>query len=184
MPRNVYDIGRNLFLIAFAIAVLASFVVAWNAEPNARLTYQIQSPGAAAVLVDRCGADDAREYFYRRGPQGKWFNIDLCFKVVSRNQVKFIPYASEEDGLSWIEFKYSPQVDVYTKTVARNFTLPLTDHAAALDIWHAAKRQARLARLAELAARLALVGVACWLAVWLGRRTLAIVRTRRARRLL
>ncbi len=163
MPANTFQWARRLFRGAFAMAAIIGIVLAWNAEPHVRLIYQIQSPGGAPVLVDRCGKDDVSEHLYRVGPQGKQFNIDLCFQTIQKDRLTFIPYVTDEDGVSWIELKNSPQVASYTRAVARSFTLPQHDCETALELWDKAKRQARIESLTELAIQLAVF----WLCAYL-----------------
>jgi hypothetical protein len=170
MPRKLFERASRLFQVVFAIAAITGIIMAWNAEPRVRLTYQVQSPGAVPVMVERCGNDDAREYLYRNGPDGTQFSIDLCFKAVRKNDLNFIPYATDEDGMSWIELTNSAQVAAYTKTVGRSFTLPATDNKALLELWRKGKWQARVERLAQLAARLFVFGAVCYLLLWLARR--------------
>lgn len=163
MPTNTFRWARRLFQVAFAIAAIVGTILAWNREPHVRLIYQIQSPGGTPVLVDRCGKDDVSEYLYRVGPEGKQFNIDLCFQTMQRDRLNFIPYAADEEGVSWIELKNSPQVAAYTRAVARSFTLPQHDSEAALERWRKAKRQERFENLVELAVQLAVF----WLCAYL-----------------
>jgi hypothetical protein len=158
MLANLSKRARTLILAGLALMVVVGTVNAWKTEPHVWLTYQVQSPGKAPVRVERCGDDDPREYFYRVGPDGRYFNIDLCFKAVEKNSLKFIPYSTDEDGTSWIEVKNSPQVRAYTRTAARSFVFPQADQSAAHALWHrkrCATRYCRdLARAVVLAVRL------------------------------
>jgi hypothetical protein len=181
MPRNLSQAARRLFQLALIVAVAIGIVKAWNVEPHVWLTYQIQSPGSMPVKVGRCGDDDAREYLYRDGPGGTHFNIDLCFKAVQKNRLKFIPYAPDEEGTSWIELKNSPQVSSYTRAVARSFTFPQADHAAALALWQKEKSRARFERLGEFAIGVAVFGLLCFVVAWIARRLLGVVSNKNAR---
>jgi hypothetical protein len=181
MPRNLSQAARRLFQLALIVAVAIGIVNAWNVEPHVWLTYQVQSPGSMPVKVGRCGDDDAREYLYRDGPGGTHFNIDLCFKAVQKNRLKFIPYATDEEGTSWIELKNSPQVSSYTRAVARSFTFPQADHAAALALWQKEKWRARFERLGEFAIGVAVFGLLCFVVAWIARRLLGVVSNKNAR---
>ncbi len=163
MPANTFRWAKRLFQIAFAIAAIVGLIQVWNEEPHVRLSYQVQTPGGTPVLVEHCGKDDVREYLYRLGPEGKQFNIDLCFQAMQNDRLNFIPYMTDEDGVSWIESKNSPQVVFYTRTVARTFTLPQRDRETALELWRKAKRQASIESLAALAGQLAVF----WLCAYL-----------------
>lgn len=178
MPRNLREGARRLLLVALMLAAGIGIGNAWNAEPNVWLTYQVQSPGAAPVRVERCGDDDTREYFYRDGPDGTYFNIDLCFKAVQKNDLKFIPYATDEDGTSWIELKNSPQVGSYTRAVARSFDVPQADRGAAFALWQKAKWRTRFESLGQLAIGLVAFWLFCSLLAWIARRFLGLASAR------
>jgi hypothetical protein len=183
MPRNFSEWAKRIFQVVLAVAAIAGIVDAWNSDPHVWLTYQIQAPGALPAKVERCGDDDVREYFYRDGPDGTRFNIDLCFKTVQKNRLKFIPYATDEDGISWIELKNSPQVGAHTRAVARAFVVPQEDYDAALALWHKGKQQARLERLAEVAVSLAVFCMLGILAGWILRKLLNGALRKHARRI-
>jgi hypothetical protein len=173
---------RKLFRLGLGIAVLVGLINAWFAVPNVWLTYQVQSPGAAPVRVTQCGEDDVREYFYRRTADGAFFNIDLCFLAVDNKQLKFIPYATDTDGLSWIELKHSPQVGAYTRSVARSFTIPQADYPAALATWRKAKWQARLESLGKFALGCGAAAALFLFAAWLMRKPWGIAARKRIAR--
>lgn len=170
MPKISRKAANRLFHVAIVLAVVIGFVNAWNVQPHVWLTYQVQSSGAAPVRVERCGDDDPREYFYRVGPDGRYFNIDLCFKAVEKNSLKFIPYSTDEDGTSWIEVKNSPQVRAYTRTVARSFVFPQADQSAAHALWQKEKWRVRTESVAQLAIVVISLGLLCWLFGWIARR--------------
>jgi hypothetical protein len=173
MPKHFSEWATRLFQVVLAVVAIAGLVNAWNAKPNVWLTYQLQAPGALPVRVERCGEDDVREYFYRDGPDGTQFNIDLCFKAVQKNHLKFIPYATDEDGKSWIELRNSPQVGAYTRTVAHAFVFPTADQRAALSVWQQERRRLQMEKLKELAISLIVLSVAGLLAGWIIRRVAA-----------
>lgn len=170
MLANLSKRARTLILAGLALMVVVGTVNAWKTEPHVWLTYQVQSPGKAPVRVERCGDDDPREYFYRVGPDGRYFNIDLCFKAVEKNSLKFIPYSTDEDGTSWIEVKNSPQVRAYTRTVARSFVFPQADQSAAHALWQKEKWRVRTESVAQLAIVVISLGLLCWLFGWIARR--------------
>jgi hypothetical protein len=172
----------KLFRLGLGIAIAAGLINAWFAVPNVWLTYQVQSPGAAPVRVSQCGEDDVREYFYRRMADGVFFNIDLCFLAVENRQLKFIPYATDVDGPSWIELKHSPQVGAYTRSVARSFTIPPADFPAALEAWHKARWQARLIGVVKFALGCGVAAALFQLAAWLMRRPWGVAMRRRIAR--
>jgi hypothetical protein len=172
MPKISRKAANRLFHVAIVLAVVIGFVNAWNVQPHVWLTYQVQSSGAAPVRVERCGDDDAREYLYRDGPDGTRFNIDLCFKAVEKNRLKFIPYSTDEDGVSWIELKNSPQIGSYTRSVARSFNFPEADRASALALWQKERLRARVEKMGEFAITLAVMSVLGYAALWIARRFL------------
>jgi hypothetical protein len=172
MPKISREAVRRLFHVAIALAAVIGFVNAWNVQPHVWLTYQVQSPGAAPVRVERCGDDDRREYFYRDGPDGTQFNIDLCFKAVEKNRLKFIPYSTDEDGASWIELQNSPQILSYTRSVARSFSFPEADHAAALTLWQKERLRARIEKMVESAIAVAVLSALGYAALRIARRFL------------
>jgi hypothetical protein len=174
--------ARKLFLLGLGIAVLVGIINAWYAPPNVWLTYQVQSPGASPVRVERCGEDDVREYFYRGAADGVFFNVDLCFLAVGNRQLKFIPYATDADGPSWIELKHSPQVRAYTRSVARSFAIPQSDYPAALEAWRKAKWQARLEGLARFAFGCGVAAGLYLFAAWLMRKPWGVAVRRRIAR--
>jgi hypothetical protein len=170
MPTHLSALARPLFLAAITIAMVAGIVNAWNAEPHLWLTYQLQAPGSKAVKVERCGDDDPREYFYRESPDGRYFNIELCLKTVQKSQLKFIPYAIDADGTSWIELNNSPQVGLYTRSVARSFALPEADQRVVQAQWEKEKWRARFGSLGRLVAGMFAFGLLCWASAWVARR--------------
>ncbi|MEN3291516.1 MAG: hypothetical protein V7642_769 [Burkholderiales bacterium] len=172
MPKISRETAKRLFYVSIVLAVVIGFVNAWNVQPHVWLTYQVQAPGAAPVRVERCGDDDPREYFYRDGPDGTRFNIDLCFKAVEKNRLKFIPYSTDEDGVAWIELKNSPQIGSYTRSVARAFSFPEADRAGALALWQKERLRARIEKTGEFAITLAVLSVLGCAALWFARRLL------------
>jgi hypothetical protein len=183
MMRTTLHTGtRKLVRLVLGVAILAGIINAWFAVPNVWLTYQVQSPGAAPVRVAQCGEDDVREYFYRRMADSALINIDLCFLAVENRQLKFIPYATDADGPSWIELKHSPQVGAYTRSVARSFTIPPADYPEALDAWRKARWQARLESLGKFALGCS-VAAALWMSAgWLMRKRWSVAARRRIAR--
>lgn len=173
---------RKLFLLGLGIALCIGVINAWRAAPNVWLTYQVQSPGAAPVRVERCGDDDVREYFYRAAADGAFFNVDLCFLAVENKHLKFIPYATDADGPSWIELKHSPQVRAYTHSVARSFTIPQSDYPAALEAWREAKSQARMESFGKFTLGCGAAAGLFLFAGWLMRRPWGVAARRRLAR--
>ncbi|RJF96967.1 hypothetical protein D3870_21670 [Noviherbaspirillum cavernae] len=170
MRRNLLAAFRTIFLLAFTIALIAGSINAWNAVPQVWLVYQVQSPGAAPLKVEHCDRDAAREYSYREGPDGARFNIELCFRAIRIGELKFIPYLTSRDEVAWIEFKGSPQVAAYTRTVARSFALSQADVESALGQWRRQQREARMDGFVQLAVTLLLFAACGSLLLWLAHR--------------
>jgi hypothetical protein len=122
---NMFEGARRIALVLGVLWVGGCIAYGILAEPQADLDYSINRLGAVPVRVERCGADDGREYLSTDDGKGNSVSVTLCFKAFPSDKgERLIPYAPAENGKWWMAGPYSSEVTRYMKERGESFALP------------------------------------------------------------
>ena len=128
---NVFAGARRVVLVLAAGGVLVGAGVAMKTEPYVVLNYVVRDPISPPEHVGECrtSAADGWQSLTRRSPEGKTYQVRLCFYAVasSDGSVQGIPFL--DAGEEWlVHVRHDARVEQYMERYASNLKAHPSEH--------------------------------------------------------